>query len=76
MAEPMTAAQTQPDGNEVLELRTYLRWGALERAECRAVVFTGGTGIAPRDVTPDSIEPLLDGVIPGFGEFFRQLSFE
>jgi molybdenum cofactor biosynthesis protein B len=53
---------------------------ALERAlqldDCRAVVFTGGTGIAPRDVTPDAIEPLLERVIPGFGEFFRQLSFE
>ena len=54
--------------------------GALERAleidESRAVIFTGGTGIAPRDVTPDTIEPLLDRTIPGFGEFFRQLSFE
>lgn len=54
--------------------------GAFENAQlherCRAVIFTGGTGVAPRDVTPDSIEPLLDRVIPGFGEFFRQLSFE
>ena len=54
--------------------------GALEeglgREECRAVIFTGGTGIAPRDVTPDTIEPLLDRVVPGFGEIFRQLSYE
>jgi molybdenum cofactor biosynthesis protein B len=54
--------------------------GALERAiaidESRAVIFTGGTGIAPRDVTPDTVEPLLDRSIPGFGEFFRQLSYE
>jgi len=53
---------------------------ALERAlaveESRAVIFTGGTGIAPRDVTPDTIEPLLDRTIPGFGELFRQLSYE
>lgn len=42
----------------------------------RAVVFTGGTGIAPRDVTPDTLEPLLDRVIPGFGELFRMLSYE
>jgi molybdenum cofactor biosynthesis protein B len=40
------------------------------------VIFTGGTGIAPRDVTPDTVEPLLDRGIPGFGEFFRQLSYE
>jgi len=49
---------------------------ALELDECRAIVFTGGTGVAPRDVTPDTIEPLLERVIPGFGEIFRQLSFQ
>ena len=52
---------------------------ALEKAlggeETRAVILTGGTGIAPRDVTPESVEPLLDRVIPGFGELFRALSF-
>jgi molybdenum cofactor biosynthesis protein B len=53
---------------------------ALDRAlaveETRAVIFTGGTGVAPRDVTPDAIEPQLDRVIPGFGELFRQLSYD
>jgi len=48
----------------------------LAEAESRAVIFTGGTGIAPRDVTPDTIEPLLERVIPGFGELFRMLSYE
>ena len=48
----------------------------LAEAEIRAVIFTGGTGIAPRDLTPDTIEPLLDRVIPGFGELFRMLSYE
>jgi molybdopterin adenylyltransferase len=48
---------------------------ALAREEVSAVVLTGGTGIAPRDVTPDAIEPLLERVIPGFGELFRALSF-
>jgi molybdenum cofactor biosynthesis protein B len=42
----------------------------------RAIIFTGGTGIAPRDVTPDTIEPELERVIPGFGELFRMLSYE
>ena len=45
------------------------------RADVGAVVFTGGTGVAPRDVTPDTVEPLLDRLIPGFGELFRQLSY-
>ena len=48
----------------------------LAREEVRAVVFTGGTGVAPRDLTPDAVEPLLDRVIPGFGELFRVLSYQ
>jgi len=41
-----------------------------------ALILTGGTGVAPRDVTPDAVEPLLERVIPGFGEIFRALSYE
>lgn len=52
----------------------------LEAALCadgvRAVILTGGTGVAPRDVTPESVEGRLDRLVPGFGEFFRQLSYE
>jgi molybdenum cofactor biosynthesis protein B len=46
------------------------------RPDVRAVVLTGGTGVAPRDVTPDTVEPLLERVIPGFGELFRALSYQ
>jgi len=38
------------------------------------VLTTGGTGIAPRDVTYDTLKALLDSEIPGFGELFRWLS--
>lgn len=48
----------------------------VSRHEVGAVLFTGGTGVAPRDVTPDTVEPLLGRVIPGFGELFRMLSYE
>ncbi len=41
-----------------------------------AVIATGGTGMAPRDVTPEALEPLLDRRFPGFGECFRMLSWE
>jgi len=49
---------------------------ALEREGVDAVVLTGGTGIAPRDVTPEAVLPLLDRVVPGFGELFRMLSYQ
>ena len=48
----------------------------LDRDGVDAVILTGGTGIAPRDVTPDAVEPLLDRVVPGFGELFRMLSYQ
>jgi len=39
------------------------------------VIVTGGTGVTPRDVTPEAMAPLITKHIPGFGELFRQLSF-
>jgi molybdenum cofactor biosynthesis protein B len=38
------------------------------------VLLTGGTGVAPRDVTPEALAPLLERELPGFGERFRALS--
>jgi len=40
-----------------------------------AVVLTGGTGIAPRDVTYEAVEGILDKTLHGFGELFRSLSY-
>ncbi len=49
---------------------------AIERADVDAAILSGGTGISPRDSTPDVVEPLLDKVLSGFGELFRSLSYE
>jgi molybdopterin adenylyltransferase len=42
---------------------------------CHLVVTTGGTGPAPRDVTPEATRAVLDRELPGFGEAMRAASF-
>lgn len=41
-----------------------------------ALLFNGGTGIAPRDTTYDAIADQLEKTLPGFGELFRWLSYQ
>jgi molybdenum cofactor biosynthesis protein B len=40
------------------------------------ILVTGGTGFTGRDSTPEALLPLLDKLMPGFGEMFRALSYE
>lgn len=47
-----------------------------QRGEVDVIILNGGTGIAPRDTTYDSIERLLEKTLPGFGEIFRSLSYQ
>ncbi|MBI5510062.1 MAG: MogA/MoaB family molybdenum cofactor biosynthesis protein [Deltaproteobacteria bacterium] len=60
--------------DEVAAIRAAVLAG-IEDERVDAVVLTGGTGISPRDVTPEALQPMLDRHLPGFGELFRQLSF-
>ena len=60
--------------DDIRAIRDALR-RALARKDTDAVVLTGGTGIAKRDVTPEAVEPLLDISLPGFGERFRAASW-
>lgn len=41
---------------------------------CSVVITTGGTGPAPRDVTPEATESVCDRILPGFGEHMRSIS--
>jgi molybdopterin adenylyltransferase len=43
---------------------------------CDAILITGGTGIAPRDVTYEAANELLEKRLEGFGELFRAKSYE
>ncbi len=48
----------------------------VDREHCHLVLTTGGTGPAPRDVTPEATLAVADRVMPGFGEQMRQISLK
>ena len=50
------------------------RWIADEAVQ--VALTTGGTGVTGRDGTPEAVTPLLDKIIDGFGEMFRNLSYD
>jgi molybdopterin adenylyltransferase len=67
----LSGARVIPDDAEAIR-------GALAdalAAGARAVIFNGGTGLSRRDVTVETLEPLFERRLPGFGELFRALSF-
>ncbi|HLN89250.1 MAG TPA: MogA/MoaB family molybdenum cofactor biosynthesis protein [Candidatus Binatia bacterium] len=39
-------------------------------------IFSGGTGITPTDITIETVSPFFEKVLPGFGEFFRRISYD
>jgi molybdenum cofactor biosynthesis protein B len=59
--------------NEPQRIRASVRRLLQGSAEC--VVITGGTGAGRRDVTIETIAPLVEKTLPGFGELFRSLSY-
>ena len=56
-------------------IRTSVR-AALANRNVDVVIITGGTGLSTTDVTFESISPLLERKIPGFGEIFRRISYD
>ncbi|MFH0940102.1 MAG: molybdenum cofactor synthesis domain-containing protein [Planctomycetota bacterium] len=63
------ACQTIIVPDDVELIRAALQRSA--SAECQVVFTTGGTGIGPRDVTPEAVRPLLEKELPGIMEHIR-----
>jgi molybdopterin adenylyltransferase len=60
-----------PDEKEDIR-RTLLEWSDGEKADL--ILTTGGTGVSPRDVTPDATREVIDREIPGMAEAMRRHS--
>lgn len=61
--------------DDIYKIRAQLsHWIADE--DTQIIIITGGTGFTSRDSTPEAVTPLLDKIVDGFGELFRQVSLE
>lgn len=47
-----------------------------EKQEIDCIITTGGTGLTGRDTTPEAVNEIANKIIEGFGELFRQISFD
>jgi molybdopterin adenylyltransferase len=72
LATPWTmVTRLIPDEQPVIEKTLQ---ALVDEEGCHLVLTTGGTGPAPRDVTPEATVAVADKVMPGFGEQMRQVS--
>ena len=62
-----------PDERDALETALI---ELTDQERCSVVVTTGGTGPAPRDITPEATEAVCDRMMPGFGEQMRAISLK
>jgi len=61
--------------DDIYDIRSIVsQW--IANPDIQAIITTGGTGLTGRDGTPEAIEVLFDKEIAGFGELFRQISYE
>lgn len=68
----LTFTKTIPDSEEhINKILTEL----MKDDKIDSIIFSGGTGLSPKDITYETIEPRLEKKFDGFGELFRHLSY-
>lgn len=61
--------------DEMTKIRTAVK-RSIAKKEIDALIVSGGTGVAKRDVTIETIKPLFEKELPGFGEILRRIGYE
>ena len=69
----VVAHQVVPDNTEAIRQAVL---EMLADTDPQTVIVTGGTGISPKDVTIEALQPQFDKELSGFGPLFAQLSFD
>lgn len=65
--------RTVSDDKEMIE---HAVKSVLDNSGVDSAVFCGGTGVTHSDVTIETVSPFFEKTLPGFGEFFRRLSYD
>ncbi len=80
LAEMLTTAGHHLVDRDLCEDNVYLMRAKVANwvadPDIHVIITTGGTGMTRRDSTPEALAPLFDKTIEGFGELFRQLSYD
>ncbi len=69
---PVVGSEIVPDDPGRIQAAVQL---AVESRDTEVILITGGTGIARRDRTVETVRPMLNRELDGYGELFRMLSF-
>jgi molybdopterin adenylyltransferase len=75
IASPAWRAETRLIADEQPVIESTLK-ELVDDRQCHLILTTGGTGPAPRDVTPEATLAVADKVMPGFGEQMRAVSLK
>jgi molybdopterin adenylyltransferase len=83
-AGDVAAEETRKGGHEVSRRSLISDDRAMLRKEVRGflagkddvLLFTGGTGLSPRDVTVETVRPFFEKELDGFGELVRRLGYD